>query len=839
MSSPTRTGRLVLRTTVLLLLPLSLSPAAHPAAADWTTRVAPRLLSVWTQAHTEEKTQSLIPAAPAGRPLPLARFDQQGRVQLDVRYDCAAAAPTVALSAAGLVVGASVHIPPLCVVEGWLPANALPELASLSGVASIDLPVYSRIIGPVTHSTALPQAAPSSAIDGAAISIAHVDQYIQTTGKNGAGVAIGVMSDDVTSLALIQSRGELPAHVAVLTPSGNPSPTPSTTDEGTMMLEEMYALAPGAKLMFCGPDTDVEYVDCLRQLIGAGASIVADDIEYPAEDMLSAGSLLAQSVQSLLTQNQNVALFSAAGNENESFWQGEYAPLHLSTPLTCGGQADDYAQSFSSSPYETLTLSETLSAPIYLQWADPFGANVSNFDLYVLDHNRNVLECIPGAQSTDVFDSDLSPAYPAGTYYFVIGTPNTELNGKFLKLIVYGDGAATFSDMTSGSIASPQKLLSAVATVGAGDGDDGIGNTIERYSATGPVLLQYPTPISLQAPVVVAPDGVYVDASGTHFPEGPSGLFWGTSAATPNAAAIAALLRGTFPTLNAATILGALKSGAVQLGVAAPNGVYGYGRVDAVGALQALAPPAISPITTITIAGGSSSHVPFTLSGTGKLTLSGTSDNTVLISLAASAQAWFAPASCGVSTDSCGLTITPAIGQVGVAHLRLSVVDGAARSATASVTVTVTPPALPTVRVASGGSQSVAAGTAPKSVTISLSGATRLTVSVSSSNSTLLPASAATLSAGCGASSLSCTLSLKPTPGQSGTATVTVTAEDPYGQSAQGTLSLSVAAAAISSGGGGGGGAFDSASLLLLGLIFLCRHASYACRGRARFPAPF
>jgi hypothetical protein len=757
-----------------------------------------------------------------------ARFDQQGRVQIAVHYDCAAPAPTRSLAAAGLAVGASVHVPPLCSVEGWLRASDLPDLASLGGVRSVDLPTYSRIIKPVTRSFARAQASVSTIIDGSAVSITHADQFIQTTGKNGVGVTVGIMSDDVTSLAVIQSRGELPQHITVLAPSSQGSPEPPT-DEGTMLLEELHAVAPGTSLIFCAPQTDVEYVSCLSELIAGGATVVADDLEYPAEDMMSAESSLARSVESLLAQNPNVLLFSAAGNENESFWQGSYAPKLLASPLTCNSQADAYAQSFDGSPYEKLTLYDTLSAPIYLQWADPFGQNISNFDLYVMDQNLQVLECIPGAGSRDVFDSDGDSQLPSGTYHFVIGTPNTEFAGKFLKLFVYGDGAAFLGSTTPGSIGSPQKFLPRVATVGAVYGGDGIGDGIEHYSATGPIELEYPTPESLQAPVLAAPDGIYVDANGTFFTTGPADLFYGTSAATPNAAAIAALLRATFPSLSAARILGALQNGAVQLGGAAPNGIFGYGRVDAVGALQSLPRPTVSAVTNISIVGGGSGQKPFTLAGTGKLSLSGKTDNPSLVSFGASAAARFEPASCGSSTNSCSVTITPAIGRVGTAHLSFLVVDGAGRSASANFTVTVTNPPPPTVRVTSGGNQNLPSGSVASLATLSLSGTPELKMSVASSNTALLPVASATLSTGCGTRSLNCTVSLNPTAGQSGRAVLTLTAQDPYGQSAQSTLSLGVTPQS-----GGGGGAFDYWSLLPLGIWLVGRAAFAPPRGLRR-----
>jgi hypothetical protein len=819
MSSPIRTRRLVWHGATVLAGLLMLSAAAHAALPDWSSHVTPRLLAVWTAAETgpAERAEQRGAAPEAHEPLSPVRFDSQGRVQIAVHYDCTALPPIRALSSAGLAVGAAVHVPPLCSVEGWLRMAALPDLASLHGVRTIGLPVYSRIVGPVMRSVPRAQASLDAAINGNAVSITHAAQFIATTGKNGAGVTLGMMSNDVASLAIIQSRGELPQHIAVLTPGASSSPALPPTDEGTMLLEESHAVAPGATLIFCAPQTDVEYLSCLSELIGAGATVVADDLEYPAEDVMSTESPLAQGVAAVLGQKPNVLLFSAGGNENESYWQGPYAPRQLSTPLTCNanGQADVYAQSFAGSSHEDLTLYDELHAPIYLQWADPFGQSISNFDLYVMDQNEQVLECIPGAASRDAYDIDADPNLPRGQFHLVIGTPNTQFADKLLKLFVYGNGAAVLGTQTAGGIGSPQKLLPRVATIGAVYGGDGVGDLIEPYSATGPVDLEFPTPQSLQAPWLVAPDAVNVDATGTYFTTGPAQLFYGTSAASPNAAAVAALLRAAFPTLSAARILSALQNGAVRLSETTPNGVFGYGRVDALGALQTLPPPAVSIATSISISGGTSGQLPVTLTGTGNLVLSGKSDNAALVSFGTSAAAQFEPASCGSSTNSCSVLITPVLGATGTAHLSFVAVDGAGRSASASLTVTVTKPPPPTVRVTSGGNQSLQSGGAAPTATLALSGAKELAVRVSSSNGALLPASAAILSNGCGTSSMTCTLSMKPISGQSGEVTLTVTAVDAYGQSSHGTVALSVTP---STAGGGGGGAFDYVSLLILGM---------------------
>ena len=70
-----------------------------------------------------------------------------------------------------------------------------------------------------------------------------------------------MQSSGVYSLSTIQARGELPESVQVLYPSGDT--TQITADEGTMLLEVVHAIAPGAKLAYCGPTTFVDFTSCM------------------------------------------------------------------------------------------------------------------------------------------------------------------------------------------------------------------------------------------------------------------------------------------------------------------------------------------------------------------------------------------------------------------------------------------------------------------------------------------------------------------------------------------------------------------------------------------------
>jgi hypothetical protein len=683
--------------------------------------------------------------------------------------------------------------------------------------------------GQVARAQAQQRAGSASGIDANGVAIMRAGQFISQTETSGTGAMVGVQSTGVASLALIQGRGELPA-VQVLFPSGDS--TPSSLDEGTALLEEVHAVAPGAGLAFCGPNTFVDYTSCLTQLVAAGATILVDDMSFPPQDLMSSQGSYPQAVESILSQNPNVAMFSAAGNAEGSYWEGAYAPVPVASaglqPLSCSAngttQVDNYVAVFNGSTSEALTyLGSDTYFPLVLAWADPYGQNASNFDLYLFS-NGSQMNCFSAAGSADTLIS--TNLYSSYTVY--VGTTDASLTGKFLKLWAGGDGLTTLLPATTGGFISPQLFASGVNAIGAVNGSDGIGDTIESYSSQGPLNLIFPTPQQLPEPALVAPDGINVDAVGTAFESYlfPDGNFYGTSASVANAGGVAALLQGAFPSLTALRLEGALQCGAAPLGTSVPNVTFGNGRIDAIGALSntsILPLPTMSALSNVTVVGGSSSPgIPFTVSGFGNIHCSATSSNAALVPAAivaaGAAGVSIAPAGCGISTFSCTLSITPAIGQVGGATLTVSALDCADHAAPATMTVTVTRPAAPTLTVNAGANQEFTAGSGSASpVAFAITGTGPLTVTTLSSNAQLVPASGLVVSAGCGSGVNTCMLTITTSPGTSGSATITITVTDTYGQSMSGPVALKVDPGADASAGssaspsassGGGGGAF-------------------------------
>lgn len=296
-------------------------------------------------------------------------------------------------------------------------------------------------------------------------------------------------------------------------------------------------------------------------------------------------------------------------------------------------------------------------------------------------------------------------------------------------------------------------------------------------------------------------------------------MFRGTSAAAPNAAAVASLLRAAFPSASPAQILAAMKQGTTPLSGVIPNGAYGYGRVDAIGALNALPVPSISTAGMISFIAGSGTGAQTLLSigGTGALATTVTSDNTSLIP---STNVSLDPASCTGANTACVATVNAQAGKSGVAHLTFVLNDGAQRMASASLAVTVSKPTPPVVTVTGEATQDLQMGAVVTPATVVATGTGALTMAVSSNNATLLPSSNVALSGNpCGTSGQSCLVNMTPVTGMSGTAVVTVTATDAYGQSAQNNVTLTIDAPPAACKGSGGGGTLDPAFLVGLGSI--------------------
>jgi hypothetical protein len=550
--------------------------AAHPALAEkWElrapwTRVARSLREIVAGVGTGS-----LPPGPAVtsamRALGL-RADQASRAHVTVRVSSLTAEESALLRAHGLDV--TFESAAFRFVEGWAAVTAIEDLAALDFVESVR-----PTLAPLTS---------TGSVLSQGDAILRADQARQTFGVSGQGVTVGVLSDSVDGLATSVATADLPPDVQVLKAGQG-------AGEGTAMLEIVHDLAPGAPLAFYGPSSSGDMITGITQLAAAGASVIVDDLTFFDQPHFEEGSI-AQTVDTLAAQGVVYVTASgnfAAANTDRGHYEAMFDDGGVLAPL-------QHVHSFAPGVVEqSIVVVPGSLGRIFLQWADPFGQSADDYDLYVVDQLGNVV-----AQSDDpqngngipleavVLDSrNVSSPVPL---FVVINL----FSGVPRRLEAYYAGGITaISPSTpAGSIAGHGNASGAI-TVGTINAGDPGNDDIAPYSSQGPCELFFPVHELRPKPEITGIDGVSVTGA-AGFPS----PFFGTSAAAPHIAALAALIRQANPGLSPAGVKQALQSTAVDLGASGFDTVFGAGRADALAAVSAaLMQPTSSTTTSTTI----------------------------------------------------------------------------------------------------------------------------------------------------------------------------------------------------------------------------------------------
>jgi len=228
----------------------------------------------------------------------------------------------------------------------------------------------------------------------------------------------------------------------------------------------------------------------------------------------------------------------------------------------------------------TITLPFLGILEVYLQWNDPWGASGNDYDLLLIDWDTKQVI----ARSEREQNGDDDPYEDITGYFNLVGrelhlalvidkSPAAQAKNLCLFVISEDIPKPIEHNVPAGSIANP---ASAKEALSIGAVDWGKPDTIEPYSSRGP------TRDGRLKPELVAPVGV-----STTTLKG----FRGTSASTPHAAAVAALILECRPEFKPLDVSRTLTSTAIDLGVAGADNTYGYGRVDAYEAIRSIKGP--------------------------------------------------------------------------------------------------------------------------------------------------------------------------------------------------------------------------------------------------------
>lgn len=409
---------------------------------------------------------------------------------------------------------------------------------------------------------------------------------------DGRGIRIGVISDSFNARRQADrdvASGDLPGR-------GNPfgyrqpirvlKDLRSGGDEGRAMMQIISDIAPGATLLFHtaftpkGRLNEQSFTRAVKQLARAGADIIVDDLGFSTT--LFQDGLAARTVSELV--DRGVDYFSAIGNDGNRAYVSPFRPAAPSSPETSfefrGNRYEmhDFDPGEGVDLYQNVKLEQGALLSLALGWDDPSGQIKNDLELFLVSEPKlpvekgNILATSVTLISAGVEQPleelfyNISTSRPA---YLVIArkidpaSSPTQLPGQLpgqlpvrLQWISTANGAdsgVTYeyvdADANNPTIYGQPNARGAVA-VGAVE----VRKT-PVYGVNPPVLDSFSsrggTPILLDAqgnrltspeirskPELVAPNGVattFASISGFN-------PFFGTSAAAPHAAAVAALL---------------------------------------------------------------------------------------------------------------------------------------------------------------------------------------------------------------------------------------------------------------------------------------------------------
>ena len=384
---------------------------------------------------------------------------------------------------------------------------------------------------------------------------------------DGSGVKIGVLSNSYNTrgeAAQDVINGDLPGVGNVngyLTPvqvlkdivpvSG------ALSDEGRAMLQIVHDIAPGAELAFrTGFLGEQDMAVGIRELANAGSDVIVDDLSYITEPFFRDG-IISKTIDSVVAEG--VTFFSSAGN----FGRTAFTDIFNSEPApsTITGTAHDF--SGTGDIFQSILLPEG-NYTLVLQWddnSDPsMNTTTTDLDVYLSDDvgfallgfNREneggfPIEVVPFSVIGDSVTANIVIARASGpenvdvTFKYILFR-----GGSQFQMLEYGDGG-------SSTIVGHPNAAGAISVGAVRFDKNPIYNPAE-YPV--PVIMSFSsiggTPVDgvlRSKPDITAPNGVNttVDLGNGDWdsPIDPDILypnFFGTSAASPHAAGMAALI---------------------------------------------------------------------------------------------------------------------------------------------------------------------------------------------------------------------------------------------------------------------------------------------------------
>ena len=355
---------------------------------------------------------------------------------------------------------------------------------------------------------------------------------------------------------------------------------------------------------FYAPTTLTDFAAGIDAMVQVGVNIIVDDLSNTEEPFFQVAGPLDTAIQNAIDAGVNY--FTSADNYGNAYYAAAFKPKTTTLPGVTGSVS---AQVFSNgTTLQTITI--TLQSIIALQWDAPFstaGGTPQALSMVLYQNGKAIKSATqvadPGSGFANEPEIAMGGVVP-GTYQLAIYQTAGMPKVSTFKYSLFGSGTGTGP---GGYIDDPAAMngignvfghglvpgVNTVASVDWANTPAFLGNSTftEPASDDGPGELLFDSngnrlakPLADGKPNFTAPDGVSMTPDLTGFQP-----FYGTSAAAPDAAAVAALMLQANPNLTPAQVTSDLEASAVSLGLSADR--QGAGLVQAVGAVKlALAP---------------------------------------------------------------------------------------------------------------------------------------------------------------------------------------------------------------------------------------------------------
>jgi hypothetical protein len=484
------------------------------------------------------------------------------------------------------------------VVSGHLPVAALKNAAQLQSLQGMMLAYARTHVGGVGSEADTAHSAfegrDNLSVDGSgqkvcALSTSYDNPDSETNPSQTA-------SEDI-------SDGDLPGSD---NPEGNTMPvdvlddSEPGSDEGRAMLQLIHDIAPGAELGFHTAFGGIgAFVDGIRDLADpnqGNCDVIVDDIRYNVEPFYQDGPVtnVADSVV-----DEGIPYFSSAGNDGRNSYEAPFRDSGNPGVISSTSTAHDFDPSGSAvDTLQEITIRQGGNFRIFtLQWTDPsaivdgsLGADTDidvalvNDTLGIISQSGsdNVQTGVPVEgvlEHTNNGNIDANEDGVADSTFHLVIEKAVGPDPDEVKYIYSGsDFKVEEHDTLGPTIYGHPMAENAMAVAAAPFFNTSAYNSnvdpavLESFSSKGGIKIRFgetgvplPSPEEREKPDVTGTDGVDNTFFGTDIglsdPD-PHPNFFGTSAAAPNVAAIAALIQEMNPGFTPTNVYGQLESNA-------------------------------------------------------------------------------------------------------------------------------------------------------------------------------------------------------------------------------------------------------------------------------------